>query len=161
MRKPIITILALLIALSLIFASAEGINLIEQLRSSENKSFGAENGVYEAWYALLNKANGGNLPLNHWDVASTYISKLGIGEALSPEEQVFDQSLSAYEKYFLMSLTDATLSDEEGQALTTLFQEGLKNFPTDGQPLYITPEPETGADMVGLRREGTEMMGVM
>ena len=34
MRKPITTILALLIAVSLLFASAESINLLEQLASA-------------------------------------------------------------------------------------------------------------------------------
>ena len=113
MRKPITVILALILALSTVFASAESINMLEQLRSSANKDFGVEAHVYESLYSLLSKANGGNLPLNHWDVASTYISKLGIGEELTPEETIFDQSLSAYEKYFLKALTDATLPEED------------------------------------------------
>lgn len=159
MRKPITTILALLIAVSLLFASAESINLLEQLASASNKSLDIEASVYGAFYQLLNKANGGNLPLKRWDSASTYISKQAIGEELIPKEIVFDQSVSAYEKLFLAVLTDSTLSEEKRAALTNLFQRATAQYPTEEARLYITETPETDAYLVDVMRQAMEMMG--
>ena len=160
MRKPITTILALLIVLSMVFAStAESLNLLDQLLAGENRAVDVEAPVYTAFHRLLKKANGDDLPLTSWGPVSTYVSKLIVGDELTPEEMVFDQSLSAYEKFFLINLTDATLSDEETQTLTTFLQDGLNNYPEDGQSPYISPDPEGEGYLIGLMRQGSEMMG--
>ena len=113
MRKPITIILALLIALTPVLACAETMNLAAMLAAEDNKNLGNETGVYNALYKVLIKANGKDFPLNDWLRASTCLSKNAIGEELSPVETVFDESLSAYEKFFLLTLSNATLSDDE------------------------------------------------
>lgn len=157
MRKPITIILALLIALSPIIALAETVNFAALLTSEENRNLGNEDGVYNAMYKILMKANGKDFPLNDWIMASTCISKNAIGEALEPDEMVFDESLSAYEKFFLLSLSTATLTDEEAQELNTILGKALKTFPADGEDLYVGTEED--GYISGLMREVTEKMG--
>ena len=157
MRKPITIILALLIALTPVLACAETMNLAALLAAEDNKNLGNETGVYNALYKVLIKANGKDFPLNDWLRASTCLSKNAIGEELSPVETVFDESLSAYEKFFLLTLSNATLSDDEAQALTDIFEEGNKTFPEDHQELYVSTEGD--GFITGLIRQALEKMG--
>ena len=157
MRKPITILLALLIALSPVLAYAETMNFAALLASEDNKNLGNEDGVYNALYKILMKANGKDFPLNDWILASTCLSKNAIGEELSPVETVFDESLSAYEKFFLLNLANATLTDDEAQALTDVFDRGLREYPEDGQELYVATEED--GYISGLMREATEKLG--
>ena len=157
MRKTITVILALLIALSPILACAEPMNLAALLAADDNRNLGNETGVYNALYKILVKANGKDFPLNNWVKASTCLSKIAIGDELSPVETVYDESLSAYEKFFLMTLSTATLSDDEAQALTNIFEEGNKTFPEDGRDLYVSSDGD--GFITGLILKALEKMG--
>lgn len=167
MKKLLTLFLALLLALAAPAASAE--NLGALLASSQNRSTGSEAGVYDALYALLNRANGGALPLSDWSQATTYLSKCATGEGLTPDETLFDQSVSAYEKLFLLTLDRTTLSEEDAGALTALFEGALANFPADGEGLYLAPSGQAflpgtlcqALQRLGLRCEAESVNGAV
>lgn len=176
MRKLITVLLALIIALTPMLASAEeSINLAALLADKSNQNLGNETGVYNALYKILVKANGKDFPLRDIMLASTCMSKIATGEDFSPEETRFDESLSAYEKFFLITLTNATLSDEEAEELTAIFDGNVKAFPAKGKELYIAEkdkllpaegeeaEPARKSDkeafITGLMRQAMEKLG--
>ena len=156
MRKSLCVLLALLIAFSLAFASAE--NLAALLASSANRSTGNEAEVYDALYAVLNRVNGGELPLDDWSDVNNYLSKCDTREELDEDETIFDQSISAYEKLFLTTLQRATLSDEDAAGLAVLFEDALAELPEDGAVNLYMPS-EGGAFLTDLMAKALGRLG--
>ena len=140
MKKGLCFLLALLLLLIAVGASAE--NLAGSLAGNVNRDQNQEAAVYRAMREILVKANGDALPLQDWQETMTYLAKVEIGEPLNEEETIFDQSLSAYEKLFLLMLQSSTLSPEQAQSLIAQFEEALAAFPEGGRDLYMSAEGE-------------------
>ena len=138
MRKPISVIFALFLALALICASAE--NLGELLAGSQNRSVGNESAVYDAFYRIFDDAEEETLLLSDWAQVTNYISKCATRDDFDAAETVFDSSISAYEKIFLMALDRSTLSDETASEIVSVFEASVDEIPEKTASMYISDE---------------------